>query len=55
MGRYAKNARKKYFIKETCVIMAPLRGFGFKNRNFGGFFSGKEVKNLQNFYPILTE
>jgi hypothetical protein len=34
---------KNYFFKETCAIMPLTRGFGFKNRNFGGFFPGKEV------------
>jgi hypothetical protein len=34
---------KKNFFKETYAIMPLTRGFGFKNRNFGGFFLGKEV------------
>ena len=34
---------KNYFFKETCAIMPSTRGFGFKNRNFGGFSPGKEV------------
>ena len=33
----------KYFIKETCAIMASTRVSGFKNRNFEGFSLGKEV------------
>jgi hypothetical protein len=33
--------RKNFFFKETCAIMASTRGFGFKNRNFGGFFPGQ--------------
>jgi len=40
---------KIYFFKETCVIIASTRGFGFKNRNFGGFFPGKRSSK-----PILT-
>jgi hypothetical protein len=39
--RYAQSSEKMYFIKETCAIMASTRGFGFKNRDFGGFFLGK--------------
>jgi hypothetical protein len=34
-----QNSGKKYFFKETCVTMVSMRGVGFKNRNFGGFFS----------------
>jgi hypothetical protein len=29
---------KNYFCSESCAIMPPTRGFGFKNRNFGGIF-----------------
>jgi hypothetical protein len=32
---------KKYSFKGTYAIMPPTRGFGFKNRNFGGFFPDK--------------
>jgi hypothetical protein len=28
---------------EICAIIASARGFGFKNRNFGTFYSGKEA------------
>jgi hypothetical protein len=27
-----------------CAIMASMRGFGFKKRNFGGFSSSKEAR-----------
>ncbi|OGR30736.1 MAG: hypothetical protein A2139_08335 [Desulfobacca sp. RBG_16_60_12] len=36
----------KYFIKETCAIMASTRVSGFKNRNFEGFSSGIEVPKI---------
>jgi hypothetical protein len=29
------------FIKETCAIVALMRGFGLKYRNFAGFFLGQ--------------
>jgi hypothetical protein len=32
---------EKTLFKETWDIMASKRGFGFKNRIFGGFFPGK--------------
>jgi hypothetical protein len=35
---------KNSFFKETCAIMASTRGLGSKNRNFEGFFPGKEVQ-----------
>jgi hypothetical protein len=30
----------KLLFKETCAILVSTRGFGVKNRNFGGFFPG---------------
>jgi hypothetical protein len=42
----AKNLRKRYFIEETCANMAFLRGFDFKNRNFGDFSQARGPKNL---------
>ncbi|MGD0828618.1 MAG: hypothetical protein ABSA09_11110 [Desulfobaccales bacterium] len=41
------------FFKEACAIMASTRGFGFKNRNFWGIFSGQESQNL--FWIALAE
>jgi len=29
--------RKNYFFRGTFVIMPSTKGFGFKERNFGGF------------------
>jgi len=46
--RYTQNSGKKYFFKETCATMWSTRGFGFKNRNFGGFFPGK--RSLKPFF-----
>ena len=40
---------KKYIFKETCAIMPSMRGFCSKNKNFRGFFPGKEVPQ-----PFLT-
>ena len=40
MPKFLKN----YFFSEISAIMASTRGFGFKNRNFEGFFPGKEVQ-----------
>jgi len=34
---------KNLFFKEPCAIMASTRGFGFKNKNLGGFSPGREV------------
>jgi hypothetical protein len=34
---YVKNSRKKFFIKETCAILALTIEFGFKSRNLLGF------------------
>jgi hypothetical protein len=33
---------KKYFFKETFAILASMRGFGFKNINFGIFSQVQE-------------
>jgi hypothetical protein len=46
---FAKIFLKNYFFKETCAIMASVRGFGFKNRKLGGFFPGKKSQK-----PFLT-
>lgn len=40
-GAVCSTFWKNIFFKEACAIMASMRGFGFKNRNFWGFFSGK--------------
>jgi hypothetical protein len=34
---------EKYFLSEIFAIMASARGYGFKNRKFKGFSSGKGV------------
>jgi hypothetical protein len=36
-GREAQAAAPLPFC-ESCAMMPPPRGFGFKSRNFGGFF-----------------
>jgi hypothetical protein len=41
MLRYANNSGKKYFFKEISAIAPSTKGFGFKNRKFGGFSPGK--------------
>jgi hypothetical protein len=28
---------KNYFFKETCAILAPTRGFGFRTETWGDF------------------
>jgi hypothetical protein len=42
-GEVARNSKGKYFFRESCAIMPPSRGFGFKNRSFRGFFPGLKV------------
>ena len=49
MERYALTLKKRYIISENYATVPSRRGFGFKNRNFGGFFPGKEVPK-----PFLT-
>jgi hypothetical protein len=34
---------ERYCFREICAIIRLTRGFGFKNRNFGGFSLGQEV------------
>jgi hypothetical protein len=43
MVRYAQDSGKINFFKEIFAIMTSLRVFGFKNRNFAGFYSGIEI------------
>ena len=38
--------QKKYIFKETCAIVMPTRGSGFKNRNFREYSPKK--RGLQN-------
>jgi hypothetical protein len=46
--------RKKCFIEETCAILEPMRGFGFKNRNFWGiFFQARFLKKL--FWIVVAK
>jgi hypothetical protein len=34
---------KLIFFNEICAIILSTKGFGLKNRNFGGFSAGQEV------------
>ena len=42
-----KFLQNSYFLKDTGVIMAPTRGFGFKNKNSGGFSPGQEAQKTK--------
>jgi len=33
--------RENYFFREGWAVMPSARGFGFKSKNYGGFFPGK--------------
>jgi len=38
-----KIQRKITFFKGSCTIILSTKGFGFKNKNFGGFSPGQEA------------
>src|SRR5208337_5666768 len=42
----AKGSLIKFIFNETCAIMASTRGFGFKNRNFGGFSPKPKIPKI---------
>jgi len=43
MEGYALNLKERHFFSKNYATIPSRRGFGFKNRNFGGFFPGREV------------
>jgi len=45
MVRYAQDSGKINFFRKIFAIMASLRVFGFKNRNFAGSSLGLEILN----------
>ena len=42
------NIQKKLLFSEICAILASMKGFDFTDRNFEGFFPGKE--DLKNHF-----
>ncbi len=40
------HSGKKCFFNENFPILPSRRGFGFKDRNLGEFFPGKEIPKI---------
>jgi hypothetical protein len=45
MDRYVQNLRTNYFFCEIYAIMPLMRGFGLRNRKFGGFPKANRPQN----------
>jgi hypothetical protein len=54
-GKSSRKLRKNYFFRGTFVIMPSTKGFGFKDRNFGGIFpeEGVPKNNIWLRWPEL--